>query len=79
MLQKHLGEKFDPQRIVAIGDGLNDVEVLQESGRSIAMSNANAFVQSHADFISGHHDEHGFAEAMYTWVLEDESLLEQIR
>jgi hypothetical protein len=79
MLQKHLGEKFDPQRIVAIGDGLNDVEVLQESGRSIAMSNANAFVQSHADFISGHHDAHGFAEAMYTWVLEDESLLEQIR
>jgi hypothetical protein len=79
MLQKYLGEKFDPQRIVAIGDGLNDVEVLQEAGRSIAMSNANTFVQSHADFISGHHDEHGFAEAMYTWVLENESLLEYIR
>ncbi len=79
MLQKHLGDKFDPQRIVAIGDGLNDVEVLQEAGRSIAMSNANAFVQSHADFISGHHDEHGFAEAMYTWVLENKILLEQIQ
>ncbi len=79
MLQKHLGEKFDPERIVAIGDGLNDVELLQEAGRSIAMSNANAFVQSHADFVSGHHDAHGFAEAMYTWVLEKKSLLEQIQ
>ncbi len=77
MLQKHLGKNFDPQRIVAIGDGLNDIEVLQEAGRSIAMSNANDFVQSHADFISGHHDEHGFAEAMYTWVLENNTFLER--
>ena len=78
MLQKYLGENFIPQRIVAIGDGLNDVEVLQEAGFSIAMSNADAFVQSHADVISGHHNEHGFAQAMYRWVLEKDDQLEQL-
>ena len=74
MLQRHLGDRFDAERIVAIGDGLNDVELLQEAGLSIAMSNADMFVQSHADIISGHHNEHGFAEAIYTWVIEKEEL-----
>ena len=74
MLQRHLGDRFDADRIVAIGDGLNDVELLQEAGLSIAMSNADMFVQSHADIISGDHNEHGFAEAVYTWVIEKEEL-----
>ena len=39
MLEKYLGVRFNPQRIAAIGDGLNDVEVFQEAGLSIAMSN----------------------------------------
>ena len=69
MLQKHMGDHFDCRRIAAIGDGLNDVEVLQEAGLSIAMSNASSFVQSHADLISGHHNEDGFAEAMDKWIL----------
>jgi len=74
MLQRHLGDRFNAERIVAIGDGLNDVELLQEAGLSIAMSNADMFVQSHADIISGHHNEDGFAEAIYTWVIEKEEL-----
>jgi len=74
MLQKHLGENLNSERIVVIGDGLNDVEILQSAGLSIAMSNAEPFVQSHADVISGHHNEDGFAEAIYTWVLEKDEL-----
>ena len=73
MLKKHLGNRFDPQRIVAIGDGLNDIEVLQEAGLSIAMSNANALVQSYADLISGHHNDNGFADAMNKWILGNEN------
>ncbi|MDP7008645.1 MAG: HAD hydrolase family protein [Phycisphaerales bacterium] len=79
MLQKHLGDRFVAKRIVAIGDGLNDIEVLKEAGLSIAMENANEFVRSHADVVSGHHDEHGFAQAMYTWVLEQTHELERSR
>ena len=73
MLKHHLGDLIDNARIVAIGDGLNDVEVLQEAGLSIVMENANEHVQQHADVLAGHHNEHGFAKAMRRWIIPVES------
>ncbi len=69
MLRHHLGESMDPDRIVAIGDGLNDIEVFQQAGFSIVMDNADENVQQHADVIAGKHDEDGFAQAMRQWIL----------
>jgi len=69
MLERHLGENLNRERIVAIGDGLNDVELLQEVGLAIVMENANEFVQQHADVLAGHHDNHGFAGALHQWVI----------
>ena len=69
MLKQHLGNSIDKLKIVAIGDGLNDVEVLQEASLSIVMENANEHVQQFADVLTGHHDENGFAEAMNRWVI----------
>jgi len=69
MLERHLGASLDPGRIVAIGDGLNDIELLQEAGLSIAMANADDHVMAHADVVGGHHNEHGFASAIGEWVL----------
>lgn len=69
MLERHLGEKLNRTRIAAIGDGLNDVEMLQEVGLAIVMENANEFVQQHADVLAGHHDNHGFADAMHQWII----------
>ncbi len=69
MLQIHLGEELKQKRIAAIGDGLNDIEVLQEVSLSIVMENANSDVQKHADVLAGHHDKDGFSEAMYRWII----------
>ena len=69
MLRHHLGDAMDPARIVAIGDGLNDIEVFQQAGFSIVMDNAEHDVQQHADVIAGRHDEDGFAKAMHRWIL----------
>ncbi len=69
MLEQHLGGKLQRDRIVAIGDGLNDIEVLREVGLSIVMENANEEVQQHADVLAGHHDSHGFAHAMRRWII----------
>ena len=69
MLERHLEESLRHKRIVAIGDGLNDIELLKEAGLSIVMENATNSVQEHADVIAGHHDEHGFAHAMQRWIL----------
>ena len=69
MLMHHLGEDLNRVRIAAIGDGLNDIEVFNEVGLSIVMENANEEVQLHADVLAGHHDYHGFADAMHRWII----------
>ena len=76
MLCHYLGESMDIARIVAIGDGLNDIEVFQQAGFSIVMDNADGNVQQHADVIAGRHDEDGFADAMRQWVLSSRSEIE---
>ena len=69
MLERHLGDHLDRAKVVAIGDGLNDIELLQEAGLAIVMDNANDHVQEYADVITGHHNNHGFAEAMHRWII----------
>jgi Cof subfamily protein (haloacid dehalogenase superfamily) len=69
MLRQHLGSSLDRTRIAAIGDGLNDIEVLKEAGLSIVMENADEHVKRHANVITGHHDGSGFVDAMRRWII----------
>ena len=69
MLKRHLGVKLNRDRIAAIGDGLNDIEVLIEVGFAMVMENANNQVQQHAHVVVGHHDKNGFADAMHQWII----------
>jgi hypothetical protein len=74
MLERHLGTKLQKDRVAAIGDGLNDIEVLQEVGLSIVMENANDEVQQHAHVLAGHHNDNGFAKAMQRWIIPESKL-----
>ena len=74
MLERHLGTKLQKDRVVAIGDGLNDIEVLREVGLSIVMENANEEVQKYAHVLAGRHDEHGFEGAMQRWIIPESEL-----
>lgn len=53
-----------PDRVVAIGDGLNDVGMLRAAGLGIAMQNADSDVQAAADELTLDHDEDGVAHAI---------------
>ena len=55
---------IDPRRIAAIGDGLNDVEIIQECGLGIAMANACGPVLEVADQVTDDHNDHGVAIAI---------------
>ena len=46
--------------VAAIGDGLNDVEMIANAGLGIAMENAIDDVKQHAAHMTRHHDEDGF-------------------
>ena len=51
-----------PEQVVAIGDGLNDVEMIRAAGLGVAMGNADPRVLAVADETTGHHDADGVAE-----------------
>ena len=55
---------IDPSAVAAVGDGLNDLDMIRASALGIAMSNADPRVAAIADAHVGHHDHDGFAEAV---------------
>lgn len=56
--------KIKPTEILGIGDGLNDYELLRESGVSVAVENAAEELKEIANFIVPPHYEDGFAQML---------------
>lgn len=55
---------IDTRRVVAIGDGINDVQIVGNAGLGIAMGNADDPVREVADLVTGYNDDDGVAEAI---------------
>ena len=54
--------------VVAVGDGVNDVEMLRWAGRSVAMAHARPEVRAAADQVTGSVEDDGvavFVEALF--------------
>lgn len=65
MIQAHCTRSgIDPARVAAIGDGLNDVELIANAGVGIAMGNSCAEVASVADRTTTDHEHDGVAAAI---------------
>jgi hypothetical protein len=47
--------------VVAVGDGINDLEMLAEAGFGVAMGNASERVRAEAEITIGHHMDEGLA------------------
>jgi len=45
--------------ICAVGDERNDLSMISQAGMGVAMGNACAELKQAADWVTGHHDEHG--------------------
>ncbi|MGQ9889086.1 MAG: HAD family hydrolase [Aggregatilineales bacterium] len=61
--------RVDPQRVLAIGDGENDVEMVQLAGVGVAVGNADAHLKAVADHVVATNDSDGVAEAVERFVL----------
>lgn len=60
---------IDLTEVLAIGDGENDLEMLQLAGIGVAMGNAGTAVRAVANHIVATNDHHGVAEAIQKFVL----------
>ena len=58
---------IEQSQIVAFGDDLNDIDMLEYAGIGIAMENALDEVKAAADFVCASNDEDGVAE----WIFEN--------
>jgi HAD superfamily hydrolase (TIGR01484 family) len=55
--------------VIAIGDSLNDISMIQEAGLGVAMGNAQEQVKMAAKFIAPSNDHDGVAEVIKTYIL----------
>ncbi len=61
---------IERQRTLAVGDQLNDIEMLKWAGTGIAMGNAHPEVMAVADWVTASNDEDGCAIALERFVLQ---------
>ena len=57
------------EQTVAVGDGLNDIPMLEFAGLGIAMGNASSEVKAIADEVVGDNDSDGVATAIERFIL----------
>jgi Cof subfamily protein (haloacid dehalogenase superfamily) len=66
-------QQFTPDEVMAIGDNLNDLEMLEFAGLPIVMGNAGKDLQSRRWHVTASNDEAGVARAIETFVLNGTS------
>lgn len=69
-----LGEYFgiQPEEMVAVGDHINDLDMIKFAGLGVAMGNAQPAAKEIADLVIGHHDEDGLAAFIENCLLKEE-------
>lgn len=55
--------------VMAVGDSLNDIAMIKEAGKGIAMGNAQDAVKEAADWVTATNLESGVAKAIQKWAL----------
>ncbi len=68
VLLEYLG--LTKEEMVAMGDGFNDLSMIQYAGLGIAMANAQQVVKDHADFVTKSNEEDGVAYAIDRFFIE---------
>lgn len=60
--------------VIAVGDNLNDLEMLRTAGLGVAMGNAPEALRTAADIVTRSNDEEGFRDVIERFVLQGEQI-----
>mgnify|MGYP005856599503 FL=1 len=66
-----LGEYYGIVRseMIAVGDGFNDLSMIEYAGLGVAMGNACNEIKERADYVTLTNDKNGLAHVIYKFVL----------
>jgi hydroxymethylpyrimidine pyrophosphatase-like HAD family hydrolase len=66
-----LGEHFNikKEEMIAIGDGFNDLPMIEYAGLGVAMGNAPDSIKAKANYVTLSNDEDGIAQALDKFVI----------
>ena len=67
-----LGQLFNirQEEMIAVGDGLNDLPMIEYAGLGVAMENAQAQVKTRARYITSSNEEDGVGKVLEKFVLK---------
>jgi len=57
--------------MIAVGDHINDLDMIEFAGLGVAMGNAQAAAKEVADLVIGHHDADGLAVFVEDYLLDE--------
>lgn len=68
-----IGSHYDikQEEMMAIGDGLNDLSMIEYAGLGVAMGNAHEGVKAIADYITSSNEEDGIARVLEKYILNE--------
>ena len=61
---------FQPDAVMAIGDNLNDLQMLEFAGTPVLMGNALDELKQRGWAVTAHNDDAGVAKAIAQFILE---------
>ena len=67
LLIKEIG--MTKEEMIAVGDGFNDLSMIQYAGLGVAMANAQEIVRQNADYITLSNEEDGVAAVVEKFIL----------
>ncbi|MFV0519157.1 MAG: Cof-type HAD-IIB family hydrolase [Lachnospirales bacterium] len=62
--------KIDVKDVIAIGDGYNDLTMIEFAGLGVAMGNAKDELKKIANYVTGTNDEDGIVQVIKKFILE---------
>ncbi len=62
---------IDMSEVIAIGDQMNDVDIIRESGLGVAMDNGHKEIKAIADYVTLSNEEDGVAHVIEKFVLNN--------
>ena len=57
------------EEMIAVGDGFNDLSMIQYAGLGVAMANAQEIVRQNADYMTLSNEEDGVAAVVEKFIL----------